>query len=61
MKFAAKKHLAAKLLFELLSAMRLMRYQEAMAAIITILVLVILSEKISDHLRKVIIGQELLR
>lgn len=47
--------------FELLMAMRLMEYQTALAAIITILVLIVLCEKLSDALRRSILGQEVLR
>lgn len=47
--------------FHLLTSIRLMRYQEAMGAIIIILILVTLCEKFSEVFRRKIIGQELLR
>ncbi len=47
--------------FYLVTSIRLMRYQEAMAAILIILVLVTLCEKSAEIIRKRIIGQEILR
>ncbi len=47
--------------FNLVTSIRLMRYQEAMAIILIILILVTFSEKISDLLRKIMIGKEVLR
>jgi len=47
--------------FNLVMSMRLMRYQEAMAAILVILVLVVVCEKLSDILRRRILGQEVLK
>lgn len=47
--------------FELLMAMRLLEFQTALSAIITILMLIFLCEKLSDALRKSILGQEVLR
>ncbi len=47
--------------FELLMAMRLLEFQTALSAIITILMLILLCEKLSDALRKSILGQEVLR
>lgn len=47
--------------FNLVTSIRLMKYQEAMAAILIILLLVTLCEKSAEVLRKVMIGQELLR
>lgn len=47
--------------FNLVTSLRLLKYQEAMAAIITILILVTLCEKISEIIRKIIIGEELLK
>lgn len=46
--------------FDLHMAMSLFRYAEALAITIVILALVLVAEKISDTLRKKIIGQELL-
>jgi phosphonate transport system permease protein len=47
--------------FNLVVFLRLLKYQEAMAAILTILILVTLCEKLSERVRRIIIGQELLR
>jgi phosphonate transport system permease protein len=47
--------------FNLVTSLRLLKYQEAMAVIITILILVTLCEKSSEIFRRFIIGQELLR
>lgn len=47
--------------FSLVTSIRLMKYQEAMAAILIILLLVTLCEKSAEVLRRVMIGQELLR
>jgi phosphonate transport system permease protein len=47
--------------FNLVVFLRLLKYQEAMAAILTILILVTLCEKLSERIRRIIIGQELLR
>jgi phosphonate transport system permease protein len=47
--------------FNLVTSLRLLKYQEAMAVIITILTLVTLCEKSSEILRRIIVGQELLR
>jgi phosphonate transport system permease protein len=47
--------------FNLVTSLRLLRYQESMAAIITILILVTFCEKLSELLRRIIMGQELLR
>jgi phosphonate transport system permease protein len=47
--------------FNLVMSMRLLEYREAMSAIIVILILVVLSEKISDILRRQVAGQEVLR
>jgi phosphonate transport system permease protein len=47
--------------YNLVTALRLLKYQEAMAVIITILILVTLCEKLSEISRKAIIGNELLK
>lgn len=47
--------------FELIMAMRLLEYREAMAAIVVILILIVLCEKISDLLRRQVLGQEVLQ
>ena len=47
--------------YNLVTSIRLMRYQEAMAAILIILLLVIFCEKSAEVLRKTMIGQEILR
>ncbi len=47
--------------YYLVTSMRLLRYQESMAAILIILLLVIFCEKSAEWFRKVIIGQELLK
>ena len=47
--------------YELHKAMRLFRYPEALAVTVLILVVLTMSEKISDILRKRIIGQEVLQ
>ncbi|MGQ9645110.1 MAG: phosphonate ABC transporter, permease protein PhnE [Thermodesulfobacteriota bacterium] len=47
--------------FNLVTSIRLMRYQEAMAIILIILILVTFCEKFSDLLRKIMIGKEVLR
>lgn len=47
--------------FELLLAMQLLEFQKAFSAIIIIFVLVLLCEKLSNALRKRIIGEEVLR
>lgn len=47
--------------FNLVTSIRLMKYQEAMAAILIILLLVIFCEKGAEGLRKVMIGKEILR
>lgn len=47
--------------FEILMAMRLLEFQTALSAIITILMLILLCEKLSDALRKSFLGQEVLR
>jgi len=47
--------------FELHLAMSLFRYPDALAITVMILVLVWMAEKLSDHLRKKIIGREILQ
>ncbi len=47
--------------FNLVTSIRLIRYQEAMAAILIILLLVTFCEKSAEVLRKAMIGQEILR
>lgn len=47
--------------FNLVTSLRLLKYQEAMAIIIIILILVTLCEKSSEIFRRIIVGQELLR
>ncbi len=47
--------------FNLVMSMRLLRYQEAFAAILVILVLVVMCEQLSDALRRRVLGQEVLR
>ncbi len=47
--------------FSLVMAMRLLEYREAMSAIVVILTLVVLCEKISDILRRQVLGQEVLK
>jgi len=47
--------------FNLIMSMRLLEYKETLAAIIIILILVVICEKISDTFRKRILGQEVLR
>ncbi|HJH27969.1 MAG TPA: phosphonate ABC transporter, permease protein PhnE [Methanophagales archaeon] len=47
--------------FELILAMRLFRYKELASILIIIFIIILLSEKISDALRKRIIGEEVLK
>ena len=47
--------------FNLIMSMRMLRYEEAMAAIIVILVLIVACEKVSDMLRRRMLGQEVLQ
>lgn len=47
--------------FNLVTSIRLMRYQEAMAAILIVLLLVTICEKGAEWMRKMVIGQEILR
>lgn len=47
--------------YDLVTSIRLMKYQEAMAAILIILLLVTFCEKSAEVLRKTMIGQEILR
>ena len=47
--------------FNVVTSLRLLKYQEAMACILTILILVTLCEKFSERVRRIIVGQELLR
>lgn len=47
--------------YNLVTSIRLMRYQEAMAAILIMLLLVTFCEKSAEVLRKTMIGQEILR
>ncbi len=47
--------------FNLVTSVRLLRYQEAMAAILIILILVTACEKSSEMLRHLLIGKELLK
>lgn len=47
--------------FELHMAMSLFRYADALAITAVILVVVWLAEKLSDHIRKMVIGQEVLQ
>jgi len=47
--------------YNLVTSLRLLEYQEAMAVILTIMILVTLCEKLSERIRRTIIGQELLR
>ena len=47
--------------FNLVTSLRLLKYQEAMACIVTVLILVTLCEKCSERVRRIIVGQELLR
>lgn len=47
--------------FELIAAVRLLRFQAAFSAIIVVLILVVACEKLSDALRKKVLGQEVLK
>ncbi len=47
--------------FNLINSMRLLRYQETMAAIMVVLVLVVACEKTSEFLRSRVLGQEVLK
>jgi len=47
--------------FELIVAMRLFRYQELTSILIITFIIILLSEKVSDALRKRIIGEEVLK
>jgi phosphonate transport system permease protein len=47
--------------FELIYAMKLFSYREVASILIVIFIIIILSEKVSDVIRKRIIGEEVLK